>query len=56
MNNFNVDSIHDEKMRIIDRLVNSNLVWAMGEKQLENDDEVKGYIKALDWVMENMEK
>ena len=54
MSEFNVDSIHDEKMKKIDMLINSNIFKIVDQVSLEDESEVKGYIKALDWVMEKM--
>ncbi len=53
-NDFNVDSVHDEKMEKIDMLINSDIIKTLGHVSLEDESEVKGYIKALDWVMEKM--
>ena len=55
-NDFNVDLIHDEKMEKIDMLINSHIVKITGRVKLEDESELKGYIKALDWVMEKMEE
>ncbi len=50
---FNVDTIHDEKMEKIDMLINSHIIKILNQVDLEDESEVKGYIKALDWVMEH---
>ena len=55
MKNFNVDSVHDEKMRVIHNLILSITLSTMGESYIQNEDEMKGYIKALEWVMEEWE-
>ena len=55
MKNFNVDSIHDEKMDKVSQLVNSDIMIVYGHQSCLDESELKGYIKALDWVMENWE-
>ena len=36
-------------------LINSHIVKITGQVSLEDESELKGYIKALDWVMEHFD-
>ena len=55
MNDFNVDSVHDQKMIWVERLVCSMKFEEINKNYPLNDDEMKGYIKALDWIMSEWE-
>ena len=53
---FNIDLIYNEKMSKVKMLVNSQITIHISKPSLDDEAEIKGYIKALDWVMTQMDK